>query len=102
MISQGMTMLVETADQYFDIFRNLKEEVTTRELRPGYYDLITDDINLQEDEFNYPVDLDQEEEVEVVGYYTDIVTVEDRNYAHDSTENTSNSTLDGKPRRFSV
>ena len=94
MNSQGMTMLVETADQYFDIFQKLKEEVTTSELRPGYYDLTTDDINLQEeDEFHYPVDSDQEGESEVVSYFTDIATPEDRKDAHDST-NTADYTIE--------
>ena len=38
MNSQGMSMLVETPEQYLDIFQCLKDEVTTREVR-GYIDL---------------------------------------------------------------
>ena len=111
MNSQGMTMLVETADQYLDIFQRLKDELTSREMPPGYFDLDqmnrrhSVDIDLDsgrsslsqgENEFIYPEeDSDQEGEVGVVAYYTDtdIVTTEDRKDAHDST-NTANDTIE--------
>ena len=38
MNSQAGTMMVETPEQYLDIFQCLKDEVTTREVR-GYIDL---------------------------------------------------------------
>ena len=38
MNSQTGTMMVETPEQYLDIFQCLKDEVTTREVR-GYIDL---------------------------------------------------------------
>ena len=110
-----MSMLVETADQYLDIFQNLKDEVTTKKLPPGYYDLdpirrrYDGDIDLdserpslseQEDEFIYPEDYDEEEEVEVVAYYTDIVTPEDEKDAHDSTkDDISNSSMENKSQQ---
>ena len=40
MNSQAGTMMVETPEQYLDIFQCLKDEVTTREVRwSGYIDL---------------------------------------------------------------
>ena len=38
MNSQAGTMMIETPEQYLDIFQCLKDEVTTREVR-GYIDL---------------------------------------------------------------
>ena len=111
MNSQGMTMLVETADQYLDIFQRLKDELTSRKLPPGYFDLdqmngqnsvdidlesVRSSLSQEENEFAYPEeDSDQEGEVGVVAYYTDtdIVTTEDRKDAHDST-NTANYTIE--------
>ena len=110
MNSQGMSMLVETPEQYLDIFQCLKDEICTNKLPPGYYDL---DLikrryagysdhdsgrpSLEEDEFIYPEESDREE-VEVVAYYTNIVTTEERKDAHDSTKkgDTANYTIENR------
>lgn len=106
-------MLVETADQYLDIFQRLKDEVSSREMPPGYYDLDqmngrhSVDIDLdsgrsslsqEENEFIYREDSDQEGDVGVVAYYTDIAANEDRKDVHDST-NTANYTVQNRSQR---
>ena len=54
MNSQGM-MMVETREQYMEIFQSLKDEVTCRE-PPGYIDLSTEKLSFDyggDDEFIY-------------------------------------------------
>ena len=53
-------MIVETAEQYLDIFQGLKDELTTRET-PGYIDLNPVKYSYdssRDDEFVYPEEED--------------------------------------------
>ena len=108
MNSQGMSMLVETPEQYLDIFQCLKDEVCTNKLPPGYYDLDLikrryagySDLDsgrpsLDEDEFIYPEESDREE-VEVVAYYTNIVTTEERKDFSKKKGGTANFTIENR------
>ena len=101
-------MLVETPEQYLDIFQCLKDEVCTNKLPPGYYDLDLikrryagySDLDsgrpsLEEDEFIYPEESDREE-VEVVAYYTNIVTTEERKDFSKKKGGTANFTIENR------
>ena len=48
MNSQGV--MIETPEQYLDIFKSLRDEVTTTELPQGYYDLSPRNYSLDEEE----------------------------------------------------
>ena len=52
MNSQGV--MIETPEQYLDIFKCLRDEVTTMELPQGYYDLSPRNYSLDEgEEYTY-------------------------------------------------
>ena len=61
MNSQGGMMMVETAEQYLDIFQGLKDELTIRDLSLDYIDLsparLSHDSG-RDDEFIYPEEED--------------------------------------------
>ena len=63
MHSQGDMMLVETAEQYLDIFQGLKDELTMKDLSLDYIDLSPEPGRLsyddgKDDEFIYPEEED--------------------------------------------
>ena len=61
MNSQGMMMMVETPEQYLDIFQGLKDVLTIRDLSIDYIDLSPERLSYDDgrDDFNYHEDQDE-------------------------------------------